>query len=150
MKNNHRPIVHLHRIGELEEARKARKEEWEKAYANNESKYLNAREAWPSTTIHHTSIALHTLAYYNQLIFLCVPLILDPPPIQEEVPYDPRTLYERLQEQKQKKSDAFAEATKFGTAIAIHRSYALVTAIAQVTLFYLILTALALSIVLFI
>jgi hypothetical protein len=30
----------MHRIGELEEARKARKEEWEKAYANNESKYL--------------------------------------------------------------------------------------------------------------
>ncbi|KAK3832281.1 MAG: N-terminal domain of NEFA-interacting nuclear protein NIP30-domain-containing protein [Linnemannia elongata] len=63
--------------GELEEARKARKEEWEKAYANNEN----------------------------------------PPPIQEEVPYDPRTLYERLQEQKQKKSDAFAEATKFGNLI---------------------------------
>ncbi|KAF9331288.1 hypothetical protein BGZ91_012177 [Linnemannia elongata] len=62
---------------ELEEARKARKEEWEKAYANNEN----------------------------------------PPPIQEEVPYDPRTLYERLQEQKQKKSDAFAEATKFGNLI---------------------------------
>lgn len=38
----------------------------------------------------------------------------DPPPIKEEVPYDPRTLYERLQEQKQKKDDAFAEATKFG------------------------------------
>ncbi|KAG0078532.1 hypothetical protein BGZ92_001434 [Podila epicladia] len=37
----------------------------------------------------------------------------NPPPIQEEVPYDPRTLYERLQEQKQKKDDAFAEATKF-------------------------------------
>ncbi|KAF9985410.1 hypothetical protein BGZ75_003006 [Mortierella antarctica] len=41
----------------------------------------------------------------------------DPPPIQEEVPYDPRTLYERLQEQKQKKDDAFAEATKFGNLI---------------------------------
>ncbi|KAF8939874.1 hypothetical protein BGZ47_008022 [Haplosporangium gracile] len=63
--------------GELEETRKARKEEWEKAYANNEN----------------------------------------PPPIQEEVPYDPRTLYERLQEQKQKKSDAFAEAIKFGNLI---------------------------------
>ncbi|KAK3847202.1 MAG: N-terminal domain of NEFA-interacting nuclear protein NIP30-domain-containing protein [Linnemannia gamsii] len=63
--------------GELDEARKARKEEWDKAYENNEN----------------------------------------PPPIQEEVPYDPRTLYERLQEQKQKKSDAFAEATKFGNLI---------------------------------
>ncbi|KAF9156992.1 hypothetical protein BG015_008495 [Linnemannia schmuckeri] len=63
--------------GELEEARKARREEWEKAYANKEN----------------------------------------PPPIQEEVPYDPRTLYERLQEQKQKKNDAFAEATKFGNLI---------------------------------
>ncbi|KAF9119481.1 hypothetical protein BGW39_000279 [Mortierella sp. 14UC] len=42
---------------------------------------------------------------------------MDPPPIKEEVPYDPRTLYERLQEQKQKKSDAFAEATKFGNLI---------------------------------
>ncbi|CAO3572105.1 unnamed protein product [Mortierella alpina] len=41
----------------------------------------------------------------------------NPPPIQEEVPYDPRTLYERLQEQKQKKDDAFAEATKFGNLI---------------------------------
>ncbi|KAF9185279.1 hypothetical protein BGZ51_002754 [Haplosporangium sp. Z 767] len=40
-----------------------------------------------------------------------------PPPIKEEVPYDPRTLYERLQEQKQKKQDAFAEATKFGNLI---------------------------------
>ncbi|KAG0281031.1 hypothetical protein BGZ95_007231 [Linnemannia exigua] len=65
------------RGSELEEARKARKEEWDKAYSNNEN----------------------------------------PPPIQEEVPYDPRTLYERLQEQKQKKSDAFAEATKFGNLI---------------------------------
>ncbi|KAF9928981.1 hypothetical protein FBU30_001986 [Linnemannia zychae] len=62
---------------ELEEARKTRKEEWEKAYANNEN----------------------------------------PPPIQEEIPYDPRTLYERLQEQKQKKNDAFIEATKFGNLI---------------------------------
>ncbi|KAG0305789.1 hypothetical protein BGZ97_000979 [Linnemannia gamsii] len=68
---------YVNRTGELEETRKARKEEWEKAYANNEN----------------------------------------PPPIQEEVPYDPRTLYERLQEQKQKKSDAFAEATKFGNLI---------------------------------
>ncbi|KAG0036859.1 hypothetical protein BGZ82_003550 [Podila clonocystis] len=41
----------------------------------------------------------------------------NPPSIQEEVPYDPRTLYERLQEQKQKKDDAFAEATKFGNLI---------------------------------
>ncbi|KAF9438806.1 hypothetical protein BGZ76_004405 [Entomortierella beljakovae] len=41
----------------------------------------------------------------------------NPPPVQEEEPYDPRTLYERLQEQKQKKDDAFAEATKFGNLI---------------------------------
>ncbi|KAG0258884.1 hypothetical protein BG011_003020, partial [Mortierella polycephala] len=41
----------------------------------------------------------------------------DPPPIKEEEPYDPRTLYERLQEQKQKKQDAFSEATKFGNLI---------------------------------
>ncbi|KAG0339499.1 hypothetical protein BG000_001989 [Podila horticola] len=41
----------------------------------------------------------------------------NPPPIKEEIPYDPRTLYERLQEQKQKKDDAFAEATKFGNLI---------------------------------
>ncbi|GJJ68904.1 hypothetical protein EMPS_01250 [Entomortierella parvispora] len=41
----------------------------------------------------------------------------NPPPIPDEVPYDPRTLYERLQEQKQKKDDAFAEATKFGNLI---------------------------------
>ncbi|KAG0345179.1 hypothetical protein BG005_001416 [Podila minutissima] len=57
----------------LDEARKERQEEWDKAYKNSEN----------------------------------------PPAIQEEVPYDPRTLYERLQEQKQKKDDAFAEATKF-------------------------------------
>ncbi|KAF9329088.1 hypothetical protein BG006_007821 [Podila minutissima] len=57
----------------LDEARKERQDEWDKAYKNSEN----------------------------------------PPPIQEEVPYDPRTLYERLQEQKQKKDDAFAEATKF-------------------------------------
>ncbi|KAF9406331.1 hypothetical protein BGZ94_003161 [Podila epigama] len=37
----------------------------------------------------------------------------NPPPLKDEVPYDPRTLYERLQEQKQKKDEAFAEATKF-------------------------------------
>ncbi|KAG0003010.1 hypothetical protein BGZ79_001860 [Entomortierella chlamydospora] len=61
----------------IEEARKARQEEWKKAYENKEN----------------------------------------PPPLQEEVPYDPRTLYERLQEQKQKKEDAFAEATKFGNLI---------------------------------
>ncbi|KAG0348903.1 hypothetical protein BG004_003735 [Podila humilis] len=41
----------------------------------------------------------------------------NPPTIQEEVPYDPRTLYERLQEQRQKKDDVFAEATKFGNLI---------------------------------
>ncbi|KAF9362747.1 hypothetical protein BGX34_005575 [Mortierella sp. NVP85] len=41
----------------------------------------------------------------------------DPPPLKEEEPYDPRTLYERLQEQKQKKQDAFLEATKFGNLI---------------------------------
>ncbi|KAG0197799.1 hypothetical protein BGX28_008706, partial [Mortierella sp. GBA30] len=61
----------------IEEARKARQEEWKKAYENKEN----------------------------------------PPPLQEEAPYDPRTLYERLQEQKQKKDDAFAEATKFGNLI---------------------------------
>ncbi|KAF9209066.1 hypothetical protein BGZ49_006475 [Haplosporangium sp. Z 27] len=41
----------------------------------------------------------------------------NPPPLQEEETYDPRTLFERLQEQKQKKADAFAEATKFGNLI---------------------------------
>ncbi|KAF9105507.1 hypothetical protein BGX29_012083 [Mortierella sp. GBA35] len=61
----------------LEEARKTRKAEWDKAYENHEN----------------------------------------PPPMEEEVPYDPRTLYERLQEQRQKKSDAHAEATKFGNLI---------------------------------
>ncbi|KAF9112641.1 hypothetical protein BGX27_003029 [Mortierella sp. AM989] len=61
----------------IEEAKKARQEEWKKAHDNKEN----------------------------------------PPPLQEEVPYDPRTLYERLQEQKQKKDDAFAEATKFGNLI---------------------------------
>ncbi|KAI8604464.1 N-terminal domain of NEFA-interacting nuclear protein NIP30-domain-containing protein [Dissophora ornata] len=61
----------------IEEARKARQKEWQKAYENTEN----------------------------------------PPPLKEEVPYDPRTLYERLQEQKQKKDDAFAEATKFGNLI---------------------------------
>jgi hypothetical protein len=44
-------------------------------------------------------------------------LQIDPPPPKEEEPYDPRTLYERLQEQKQKKQDAFLEATKFGNLI---------------------------------
>ncbi|RKP10916.1 N-terminal domain of NEFA-interacting nuclear protein NIP30-domain-containing protein [Thamnocephalis sphaerospora] len=34
------------------------------------------------------------------------------PPPEEEVPYDPRSLYEKLQEQKQKKEDAFQEATR--------------------------------------
>lgn len=47
---------------------------------------------------------------------------LDPPPVPEEEPYDPRTLYERLQEQKQKKDDAFAEATKFGKGEGLFRS----------------------------
>ncbi|KAG0259230.1 hypothetical protein DFQ27_004181 [Actinomortierella ambigua] len=40
-----------------------------------------------------------------------------PPPPEEEPDYDPRTLYERLQEQRQKKDDAFREATKFGNLI---------------------------------
>ncbi|KAG9068805.1 hypothetical protein KI688_011091 [Linnemannia hyalina] len=71
------PTTGQESASELDEARKSRKEEWDKAYANNEN----------------------------------------PPPIQEEVPYDPRTLYERLQEQRQKKTDAFAEATKFGNLI---------------------------------
>ncbi|KAK3817234.1 MAG: N-terminal domain of NEFA-interacting nuclear protein NIP30-domain-containing protein [Benniella sp.] len=61
----------------IEEARKTRQEEWERAHANAEN----------------------------------------PPPLKEEEPYDPRTLYERLQEQKQKKQDAFLEATKFGNLI---------------------------------
>ncbi|KAI1318574.1 hypothetical protein EDD11_006265 [Mortierella claussenii] len=64
-------------VNSIEEARKARQEEWNKAYQNKEN----------------------------------------PPPLKEEEPYDPRTLYERLQEQKQKKIDAFAEATKFGNLI---------------------------------
>ncbi|KAG0370485.1 hypothetical protein BGZ54_006137 [Gamsiella multidivaricata] len=41
----------------------------------------------------------------------------NPPPLKEPETYDPRTLYERLQEQKQKKDDAFAEATKLGNLI---------------------------------
>ncbi|EXX77403.1 Aim1p [Rhizophagus irregularis DAOM 197198w] len=38
-----------------------------------------------------------------------------PPPIEEE--YDPRTLYERLQEQKLKKEEAFQEMTRFSNLI---------------------------------
>ncbi|GBB97084.1 hypothetical protein RclHR1_02910012 [Rhizophagus clarus] len=38
-----------------------------------------------------------------------------PPPIEEE--YDPRTLYERLQEQKIKKEEAFQEMTRFSNLI---------------------------------
>ncbi|KAF9549972.1 hypothetical protein EC957_002032 [Mortierella hygrophila] len=72
--NNNPPGCRTFKCNDLNNSRK---EEWEKAYANNEN----------------------------------------PPPIQEEVPYDPRTLYERLQEQRQKKTDAFAEATKFGNLI---------------------------------
>ena len=45
--------------------------------------------------------------YINFRLFL----ILEPPPIEEE--YDPRTLYERLQEQKTKKEEAFQEMTRF-------------------------------------
>ncbi|KAI8052955.1 N-terminal domain of NEFA-interacting nuclear protein NIP30-domain-containing protein [Syncephalis plumigaleata] len=40
------------------------------------------------------------------------------PPI-EEAPYDPRPLYEKLQEQRQKKEDAFQEATRL--ANLVHR-----------------------------
>ncbi|KAG0229858.1 hypothetical protein BGW42_001323 [Actinomortierella wolfii] len=62
----------------LDEARKARRLEWEKAYKDAEN---------------------------------------PPPPPEEDPDYDPRTLYERLQEQKQKKEEAFREATKFGNLI---------------------------------
>ncbi|RKP22764.1 NEFA-interacting nuclear protein NIP30 [Syncephalis pseudoplumigaleata] len=40
-------------------------------------------------------------------------------PPMEEAPYDPRPLYEKLQEQKQKKEDAFQEATRL--ANLVHR-----------------------------
>ncbi|KAI9593696.1 N-terminal domain of NEFA-interacting nuclear protein NIP30-domain-containing protein [Syncephalis fuscata] len=40
-------------------------------------------------------------------------------PPMEEAPYDPRPLYEKLQEQRQKKEDAFQEATRL--ANLVHR-----------------------------
>ncbi|CAO3597097.1 unnamed protein product [Absidia cylindrospora] len=36
---------------------------------------------------------------------------------QPEIEYDPRTLYERLQEQKTKKEDEFREATRFSNLV---------------------------------
>ncbi|KAG0057065.1 hypothetical protein BGZ83_001914 [Gryganskiella cystojenkinii] len=70
-------LVQRNQFHSINEAKRAREEEWKKVYENKEN----------------------------------------PPPVPEEEVYDPRTLYERLQEQKQKKDDAHAEATKFGNLI---------------------------------
>ncbi|KAF9586671.1 hypothetical protein BGW38_010165 [Lunasporangiospora selenospora] len=79
----------------IEEAKKVRQEEWEKAYKDQDSKAFG----------NHAP----RLDFIRQKY--------PPPPPPEEELYDPRTLYERLQEQKQKKQDAFLEATKFGNLI---------------------------------
>lgn len=87
---------------ELDERRKKRQEEWEKVRKPDDPEGKNTFIQW--FKVHQWRVRDHPCILY-------VYVLCSPEAPEEE--YDPRSLFERLQEQKDKKQEEYEEQFKF-------------------------------------
>lgn len=96
---------------ELDEKRKKRQEEWEKVRKPEDPEGKNTL-TYTHTSKMHQTCKIHTSVRTSTCLSVC----------SSEAPeeeYDPRSLFERLQEQKDKKQEDYEEQFKFSGSLSL-------------------------------